>query len=69
MLPFTRRALLRTTAIVPIAALAACAGVSSAVQSVPQFVTDATTIANALQALLPSLTTITGFSASTLSQI
>lgn len=65
----TRRSLLRTTAIVPIVALAACQGVGSAVQAVPQFVTDATTIATALQALLPSLTTITGFSASTLSQI
>ena len=66
MTPLTRRAMLRTTALAPVTFAVGCSGLTAAV---PQFVTDANTIAAGLTALLPSLTTITGVSAATITQI
>jgi ABC-type transporter Mla subunit MlaD len=63
----TRRALLRTTAIVPLAVIAA--GCSTIQTQLPQFVTDMNTIAAALQSVLPQIQTLTGLPAATLATI
>ena len=61
MLTVTRRALLRSTAIVPVAvALDGCAQLQSAFQAVPGLAKDADLIAQAVALILPSIRTLTG---------
>lgn len=70
--PLTRRALLRTTGLVP-AALAigglSLVGCGITGNTIPQFVTDANTVANGLAAILPGLTTVTGMTAATITKV
>lgn len=69
-----RRALLRTTTfLVPVLALAACSGVTKAVDAVvavaPQVARDAAMIADALAAILPTIERIAGVSSTVMDKV
>lgn len=65
----TRRSLFGTTALILVGALSGCSA-SVPTVSVPQWVTDANTIATAFaKSLLPALASLTGMTASSISQI
>ena len=68
MREMTRRALLRSTALVPVAAVVACAGQTAA--GLPaQLLSDVQTLASGVAGILPTLGAVAGIPAATVSQV
>lgn len=69
MSQITRRALLRSSALAPVALAVGCSQLSSAAIALPAIAADFTTVADAVTSILPALSSIAGITTGTIATI